>query len=83
MSNSIIIAPFILAFLVFALRFYARESASSKTNPSFLLALVTVLIAGCYLVLGVIDTLPPYGAIGFGLVGLALFILAVARMFMI
>lgn len=83
MSNSIVIAPFILAFLGFALRFYARESASSKTNPSFLLAGATVLIAGCYLFLGVIDSLPPYGAIGFGLIGLALFVLSVARMFMI
>ena len=83
MSNSIVIAPFILAFLVFALRFYALERAVSKTNPSFLLALATVLIAGCYLFLGVIDTMPPYGAISFGLVGLALFALAVARMFMI
>src|SRR4051812_10269356 len=41
MSNSIILLPFIFAFLVFAFRFYFRESAASMANPSFVLAVGT------------------------------------------
>jgi hypothetical protein len=83
MSHSIILVPFIFAFLTFVLRFYARERAASMANPSFLLALLTVLVAGTYLFLGVIEMLPAYGEAGFGLAGVALLVLAVARMFMI
>jgi hypothetical protein len=83
MSHSIIVAPFILAFLGFVLRFYTREGAASMANPSFLLAVATVLTAGFYLFLGVIDMLPAYGTIGFGIVGVALLGLSVLRMFLI
>ena len=83
MSHSIILLPFIVAFVVFALRFYARERAASMTKPSFLLALGTVLIAGLYLVLGVLNSLPPYNTIGFGFVGLVLLGVSILRMFMI
>ena len=85
MSNTttILLAPFVLAFLVFVLRFYNREGASSVTRPSFLLALLTVLIAGAYLVLGVIGVLPPYSTIGFAAIGLILLGTAIMRMFMI
>jgi quinol-cytochrome oxidoreductase complex cytochrome b subunit len=83
MSHSILLLPFIFAFLVFAFRFYARENASSMSNPSFQLALATSLIAALYLVLGVIGRLPPYGELGFGLVGLVLLGVSVLRMFMI
>jgi uncharacterized membrane protein len=85
MSNfsTIILVPFILAFLIFVLRFYARESASSMRNPSFLLAFFTMLAAGGYLYLRVTDGLPPYGTVGFGVAGLILLGLAIARMFMI
>lgn len=82
-SPTIILLPFIVAFLAFVLRFYSRESASSITNPSFLLALVTMLAAGTYLILQVTEMLPPYSTIGFGLVGLALLGIAIARMFRI
>jgi hypothetical protein len=85
MSNfsTIILVPFILAFLTFVLRFYGRESASSMRNPSFLLALLTVVSAGAYLYLRVTGLLPPYGTAGFGLAGLVLLGTAVMRMFMI
>lgn len=83
MSHTVILAPFILAFLVFVLRFYGRENAASMTNPSFLLAAGTVLVAGAYLFLGVVDMLPAYGTLGFGVVGVALLATAIARMFMI
>jgi hypothetical protein len=83
MSNSIILLPFLFAFLVFALRFYFREGAASMANPSFLMAVGTVLIAMLYLVLGVLDSLPPHSALGFGLVGLVLLGVSILRLFMI
>lgn len=82
-TSTIILAPFIVAFLVFVFRFYSRERASSIANPSFLLAIGTVLVAGLYLFLGVVDSLPPYGTIGFGIAGLLLLVLAIGRMFML
>lgn len=80
-ASTIILAPFILAFLVFVFRFYNRERAASIANLSFLLAIGTVLIAGAYLFLGVTDNLPDYGTLGFGLVGLILLAVAIARLF--
>jgi hypothetical protein len=82
-TSSILLLPFILAFLVFVLRFYNREGAGSMTRPSFLLAVLTVLIAGAYLVLGITDELPPYSTIGFAAAGLILLATAIMRMFMI
>ena len=85
MSNlsTIILAPFILAFLIFILRFYFRESAASMANPSFLLGAGTVAIAGGYLIMRITDTVPAYGTLGFGLVGLAMLGTAITRMFML
>lgn len=82
-TTSFLLAPFIMAFLVFVFRFYSRESAASIKNPSFLLAILTVVIAGSYLILGVAELLPPYSTIGYALVGLILFGIAILRMFMI
>jgi hypothetical protein len=82
-TTSFLLAPFILAFLVFVFRFYSRENAASITNPSFLLAILTVLIAGSYLILGVTELLPPYSTIGYAVVGLILLGTAILRMFMI
>ena len=81
--STIVLLPFILAFLVYVVRFYGRESASSMSNPSFMLACFTVLSAAAYLLLRVSDLLPGFGTIGFGLLGLVLFGTAIARMFMI
>jgi len=82
-TTSFLLAPFILAFLVFVFRFYSRENASSIKNFSFVLAILTVLIAGSYLVLGVIGSLPPYSTIGYIVIGLILLGTAIMRMFMI
>ena len=81
--STIILMPFIVAFLVFVVRFYGRESASSMANASFVLAVGTMLIAGSYLLLRITETLPPHGTIGFGVAGLALLATAIGRMFMI
>lgn len=82
-TSTVILVPFLLAFVVFALRFYNREGASGMTRPSFLLAILTVLIAFSYLMLGITNNLPPYGTIGFAVVGLILLGTAILRMFMI
>jgi quinol-cytochrome oxidoreductase complex cytochrome b subunit len=82
-TSTFILVPFIFAFLVFVFRFYNRESAASIKSPSFVLAILTVLIAGSYLILGVTGNLPPYSAIGYLLIGLMLLATAIARMFMI
>jgi hypothetical protein len=81
--STIILVPFIFAFLIFVLRFYGRESASSMRNPSFLLAALTVATAMAYLYLRITDELPPFSTVGFGLLGVTLLATAIARMFMI
>jgi hypothetical protein len=83
MSHTFILVPFIVAFLCFILRFYGRENAASMSNPSFLLAALTVIVAMAFLLLGLMDLLPGWSTIAFGLVGLALALLAGVRMFMI
>lgn len=82
-TSTIILVPFILAFLVFVLRFYNREGASGMGRPSFLLAILTVLLVLAYIVLGIVGALPPYSTIGFAVVGLILLGTAILRMFMI
>jgi hypothetical protein len=81
--STIILLPFIFAFLIFMLRFYARESASSMRNASFMLGFLTVVTAGGYLMLRITDHVPAYGTVAFGVIGLALLGTAIARMFMI
>jgi hypothetical protein len=81
--STIILAPFIIAFVVFVGRFYGREGARSMRSPSFLLAICTVASAFSYLVLRVIDSLPSYGTIGYGIGGVVLLATAIGRLFMI
>ncbi len=70
--NTIILLPFLAAFLFSVARFYFRDNANSIFRPSFLTAVGAVLIAGLYLVLATLGGLPDHGAIEFGLVGVAL-----------
>ena len=81
--STVILLPFVLAFLVFVVRFYTRESASSMGNLSFVLASFTVISATSYLMLRISDMLPSYGTVGFGVVGVVLLGTAIARLFMI
>jgi hypothetical protein len=82
-TTSLLLLPFLVAFLVFVFRFYNRERAASVFNLSFLLAIATVLIAVLYLFLGVTQQLPPYSTPGFAAVGLILLGVAVLRVFML
>jgi hypothetical protein len=81
-ASTLILIPFIFAFLVFVFRFYSRERAASIANLSFLLAIGTMLTAGAYLILGVTENLPAYSTIGFGVAGTVLLVIAILRMFM-
>ncbi len=81
--STIILVPYLLAFLIFVMRFYGRESASSMLNPSFVMAFLTMASAGGYLYLRITDMLPPYSTAGFGVLGLVLLGSAIARMFML
>ena len=82
-ATSMLLIPFIMAFLMFIYRFYNREGASSIANFSFLMAIFSVLMAGAYLVLGVAGLLPAYGIIGFACLGLILLGTATLRLFLI
>ena len=82
-TTSFFLVPYILAFLLYVLRFYNREGARSMGQPSFLLAMLTVAAAFAYLILGVTDTLPPYGPFVFLGIGVVLAGIAILRMFMI
>lgn len=81
--STIVLLPFIAAFLIFVLRFYSREGASSMLNFSFVMGVATVVSAGAYLLLRISDTLPTYGTIGFGVIGCAFLATAITRMFML
>ncbi|PPQ35514.1 hypothetical protein [Rhodopila globiformis] len=83
MSHSVILLPFVVAFVIFVVRFYFREHAASMANPSFLLAAGSSAMIVLYLVLNVLDRLGTYGTLGFGLVGLALLGVSILRMFML
>nr|WP_294521196.1 hypothetical protein [uncultured Rhodopila sp.] len=83
MPHSILLLPFVAAFVVFVLRFYFREGASSLAKPSFLMAVGTSLTAVVFIVLNILSILPPYGALGFALIGLLLLGVSITRMFMI
>jgi hypothetical protein len=82
-TTTFLLAPFILAFLVFVFRFYNREGANPATGFSFTLAMLTVAIAFAYLILGITNVLPPYSTIGFAAIGLILLATAILRAFMI
>jgi phosphoglycerol transferase MdoB-like AlkP superfamily enzyme len=80
-ASTIILLPFLIAFLVFIFRFYGKENAGSKLNLSFLLAFATVAAACAYLALGVTKMLPEYGTMGFAVVGMGLMVFSIYRLF--
>jgi hypothetical protein len=62
--------PLIAAILILTARFYIRERAISVLSPTFLLAAVAVAMLIGYMVLLVLNVLPPYAWVGFGGIGL-------------
>ncbi len=78
--TTIILIPFLFAFLVFAARFYLKERADSKLNPSFLLAAGTLIVVAVYLTLGMTRSIPDYGTIAFGVTGVLLLAFSIFRL---
>jgi len=62
--------PLIGAILILTTRFYVRERAISILSPTFMLAGVAVAMLIGYMVLLVLNILPPYAWVGFGGIGL-------------
>jgi hypothetical protein len=83
MTHTYYLAPYVLAFVSSILRFYGREHAGSKTSPSFILAVATVVVALAFLFLGVGGFLPAYGGLVFLAFGTVLLGLSIARWFML
>jgi hypothetical protein len=71
-STPLALLPLIAGVLVLALRFYAKEGASSVFNMSFMLATLAVALLVLYVVLMVLSLLPAYAWVAFGGVGLLL-----------
>jgi hypothetical protein len=82
-ASTIILVPFMIAFVMFVVRFYGKEGARSKLQLSFLLAVGSVVIVVLYLALAVMKMLPEYGAAGFGIAGVAMMLLSIYRMFFV
>ena len=79
--STIILAPYIIAFVFFVTRFYFREKAASIANPTFILAVTCTATVIVYLTLRILVMLPPYSTLGFGIFGVVLMALAIYRMF--
>ena len=71
-NTTLALLPLIIGLLVLAIRFYAREGATSISSPTFLLACLAALMLIGYMVLVVLGLLPPYAWVVFGGVGLAM-----------
>ena len=71
-SNALALLPLMVALVVLALRFYAREGAISIFSASFMLATLSVALLVGYMALNVTGMLPAYSWAGFGGFGLLL-----------
>ena len=80
-STALAVLPLIFGMLVMSIRFYAREGAISVLSPSFLCAAFAVLLLVAYMILTVVGLLPPYAWVGFGGVGLVMFVLGLWSFF--
>ena len=82
-ADTLIIAPFVAAFLASVFRFYGREGAPSVASPTFLFAVGTVALAGAYLIMGVFGYLPDNGTMIFGAIGVVMLVLSIVRLFVL
>jgi len=73
-STPLALLPLIAGILVLVARFYVREGAISIFSSSFMLATLGVAMLIGYMTLLVLALLPPYAWVGFGGVGLLMFI---------
>jgi hypothetical protein len=73
-STVLALLPLIAGILMLTARFYIREGAISVLSSSFMLATFAVAMLIGYMVMKVLDILPHYAWVGFGGVGLLLFV---------
>jgi predicted phage tail protein len=73
-NTPLALLPLIAGILVLVARFYVREGAISIFSSSFMLATLGVAMLIGYMTLLVLAMLPPYAWVGFGGVGLLMFI---------
>jgi hypothetical protein len=73
-NTSLALLPLLAGILVLVARFYVREGALSIFSSSFMLATLGVAMLIGYMTLLVLAMLPPYAWVGFGGVGLLMFI---------
>ena len=64
--------PLIAGILILVARFYVREGAISIFSSSFMLATLGVAMLIGYMLLLVLQILPPYAWVPFGGIGLAM-----------
>ena len=83
MTHTYYLAPYVLAFVTSILRFYGHEHAASKSSPTFILAILTVVVALAFLFLGIGGFLPAYGSLIFLAIGIVLLGLSIQRWFVI
>jgi hypothetical protein len=76
-STPLALLPLIFAILILAARFYIRENAISVLSPSFVFATIGVLLLLGYMLLVVLELLPPYAWVGFGGMGVLMAVLGI------
>jgi hypothetical protein len=76
-GNSLVLIPTVLAFLVFAARFYAKERAISRASLSFVMACFSVLVLASYPVMAVLGVGLPHAMMIYGAGGSGLLVLGI------
>ncbi len=79
--HTFVAIPFLLAFALSVKRFYFRDGCASIFRGSFLTAAGSMVLALTYILLGAMRSVPPYGTLGFGIVGLLVLGIAVWQAF--
>jgi hypothetical protein len=76
-NSSAYLIPLVAAFLLFLFKVYGLENARTRGSFSFVLAGVTVLLLFTYLGMIVLDVMPPYASLAYGVTGVILLGVAV------
>ena len=71
-NTPLALLPLIAGILILVARFYVREGAISIFSSSFMLATLGVAMLIGYMLLLVLQILPPYAWVAFGGIGLAM-----------
>ena len=75
--STIVLLPFLAAIATYLGIFYARERATSKRSPNFILGCVSILGFASYLLLRVLEMVSATGTIVYAVVGGLLLVWAI------